>query len=163
MNEEVVVIKLNPQRREVWRYSGKVLRHWPEQNALLLEAYFNRGDMDFHGIPFKRCDRFLELYYSDRWYNIDELHDRDDGRLKGWYCNVCQPAEISDGQVAYVDLALDLLVFPDGSQLVLDEDEFAALALDEPTRALALSALADLQQIFQPPVTLRLGETPLIE
>jgi hypothetical protein len=156
MNEPVVVIKLDPQQREVWRYSGQVLRRWPE--AVLLEARFNRDDMDFHGIPFKRGDRFLELYYTGRWYNIDELHDRDDDRLKGWYCNVCLPAEVSDGRVSYVDLALDLLVFPDGRQLVLDEDEFAALDLDENTRSQALAALAELQQVFKPPVTLRLGE-----
>lgn len=157
MSEPVEVIKLDPQQREVWRYPGTVLRHWP--GAVLLEAYFNRNDLDFHGIPFRRGDRFIEIYYSDRWYNIDELHDREDGRLKGWYCNVCRPAVISDGRVAYVDLALDLLVYPDGRQLVLDEDEFALLELDDRTRAQAWSALAELQQIFQPPVTLRLAET----
>jgi hypothetical protein len=159
MSEPVVVIKLDPKGTEVWRYPGQVLRRWPD--SVLLEAHFNRDDMDFHGIPFGRGDRFLELYYSDRWYNIDELHDRDDDRLKGWYCNVTCPAEISDGRVAYMDLALDLLVFPDGRQLVLDEDEFAALELDEDTRARALVALAQLQELFTPPVTLRLAETSL--
>ena len=34
-------------------------------------------------------------------------------------------------QIRYVDLALDLLVFPDGRQLVLDEDEFEALHPEE--------------------------------
>ncbi len=156
MSEPVVVIKLDSQQREVWRYPGQVLRRSSE--AVLLEAHFNRADMDFHGIPFGRGDRFLELYYSDRWYNIDELHDRDDDHLKGWYCNVCCPAEIEEGQVAYVDLALDLLVFPDGRQLVLDEDEFAALDLDEGTRSQAWAALRQLQEIFKEPVTLRLAE-----
>lgn len=157
MSEAVAVIKLDPQQREVWRYPGKVLKRWP--GKVLLEAHFNRDDMDFHGILFGRGDRFIELYYSDRWYNINELHDRGDDQLKGWYCNVCCPAEISDGQVAYVDLALDLLVFPDGRQIILDEDEFVELELDENTCSRARSALAELQQIFKPPVTLRLEET----
>ena len=29
----------------------------------------------------KRGDRFVETYYSARWYNIFEIHDRDDGAL----------------------------------------------------------------------------------
>ena len=156
MSESVVVIKLNPKRLEVWRYPGKVL--WRRQGVVLVEAHFNRDDMDFHGILFERGDRFLELYYTDCWYNINELHDRGDDRLKGWYCNVCFPAEISDGRVAYVDLALDLLVFPDGSQIVLDEDEFEELDIDDSTRCRAWAALAELKQVFQPPVTMRLAD-----
>jgi protein associated with RNAse G/E len=156
MSETVVVIKLDAQRREAWRYAGRILRRWPE--AVLLEAHFNRDDLDFHGIPFKRGDRFLEMYYADRWYNIYELHDREDDQLKGWYCNVCLPAEFKDGQVTYVDLALDLLVYPDGRQLVLDEDEFAELKLDGKTGSQARAALEELKRIFTPPVNLRLGE-----
>ena len=50
--------------------------------------------------------------------------------------------------LSYVDLALDLLVFPDGSQLVLDEDEFAALNLSPSEQAAARQALAELQSSF---------------
>jgi protein associated with RNAse G/E len=154
MREPVTVVKLNTDRQETWRYTGEVLRRSPDE--LLLEAYFNRDDLPFHGITFGRNDRFVEIYYSGRWFNIDEIHDRDDDHLKGWYCNVSRPAEWSDERVAYVDLALDLLVYPDGRQLILDEDEFAALAIDEETRAQARAALKELQQIFAPPVRLRL-------
>lgn len=149
MNEQVDVLKLNPERQETWRYSGRVLRRWT--NAVLLEAHFNREDTPFHGILLGRGDRFVELFFSDRWYNIFEIHDRADDHLKGWYCNIGMPAEIKNGQVAYVDLALDLLVYPDGRQLVLDEDEFAALAVDEETRRQAQDALAALQKLLQDP------------
>jgi uncharacterized protein len=155
MNEPVVVIKLDVDRREIWRYTGQVLRRLPD--AVLLEARFNRDDMPFHGMTFGRNDRFVEIYYTNHWYNIYEMYDRDNGHLKGWYCNVSLPAEMRDGQIAYVDLALDLLVFPDGRQLVLDEDEFAALRLDESTRSQALAALEELKQLFQPPIKLCLA------
>jgi hypothetical protein len=46
-------------------------------------------------------------------------------------------------------LALDLLVFPDGRQIVLDEDEFNALPLSEAERQSALAALAELQALFR--------------
>ena len=155
MSNSVEVIKLNLAREETWRYTGQVLRRDP--NAVLLEAYFNRDDTPFHGILLGRGDRFVEVFYADRWYNIFEMHDRADGSLKGWYCNVCLPAELSAGRVAYVDLALDLLVYPDGRQLVLDEDEFAALPLEPSARAQAQAALAALQDLFRQPGGVRLA------
>lgn len=144
MTDNILVIKLNIDQQETWRYHGKVLRRW--QDAVLLEARFNRDDIFFHGILLGRGDRFVEKFYADRWYNVFEIHDRADDRLKGWYCNITLPAMLKEDQVAYVDLALDLLIYPDGRQLVLDEDEFACLNLDADTRRKALDALAGLQR-----------------
>lgn len=151
---DVVIIKQNSHGEEVWRYPGRVLQR--RADAVLLEAYFNRFDLPFHGVIFREGDRFLEAYYSDCWYNIYEIHDRKDDRLKCWYCNVTYPAQIEDGVIAYRDLALDLLVYPDGRQLVLDEDEFAALELSELDRQKARLALSELQALFRPPVGFRL-------
>jgi hypothetical protein len=147
--EEVVVLKCNLQGKEVWRYSGKVLRRSP--HSLLLEASFNRDDLPFHGITFKRGDRFVEIYFCERWYNIFEIHDRDDDHLKGWYANITYPPQIKGGAVSYIDLALDLLVYPDGRQLVLDEDEFAALQIEPAVREQALEALNALQALLAVP------------
>ncbi len=152
---EVVVIKLDVQRQERWRYSGQILQQEP--GMVLLEAYFNRDDADFHGMPFKRGDRFLEVYFAERWYNIFEIYDRDDGSLKGWYCNVTRPAEFESGVIRYVDLALDLLVFADGRQLVLDEGEFAELEIGEAERQRARQALDELRGILQPGWSLETG------
>jgi predicted RNA-binding protein associated with RNAse of E/G family len=146
MLNDVVVIKRNIDGQETWRYDGRILERG--QNWLLLEAFFNRQDTPFHGIVLARGDRFLETYYSDRWYNIFEIHDRLSGDLKGWYCNVTRPALFEETQVSYIDLALDLLVYPDQTQLVLDEDEFAQLPIDESTRQKALAALQELQTLF---------------
>lgn len=156
MITDVVVIKLNLEHQETWRYSGRVLRR--SERAVVLEALFNRDDVDFHDILLKNGDRFVEVYYTDCWYNIFEIYDRDDAHLKGWYCNVSLPAQVSDHEIRYVDLALDLLVYPDGRQLVLDEDEFAQLTLDEPTRRQARAALRSLQTLFQQPGTLRVEQ-----
>ena len=101
------------------------------------------------GINIKHGDRFVETYYTDRWYNIFEIHDRDDGHFKGWYCNVGKPAVMeSEDAISYVDLALDLWVTPVGFQTVLDEDEFAALDLDAETRRRAREALEELRRLF---------------
>jgi predicted RNA-binding protein associated with RNAse of E/G family len=146
MKETYEVVKLNLAREASWRYNGQLLQR--QANGVLLEAFFNRPDLPFHGIVFGEGDRFLEAYWSDRWYNIFEIHDRRDDALKGWYCNVSRPAEILPGTIRFVDLALDLLIHPDGRQLVLDEDEFQAMALDEVTRMQAQAALGQLQAVF---------------
>jgi len=143
----VDVIKLNTRREETWRYRGRILEN--SSNSLLIEAFFNRADLTFNGITLRENDRFIERYFLDRWYNIFEIHDREDDHLKGWYCNITEPAEFSAGKIAYVDLALDVLVYPDGNYLVLDRDEFAALKLEEFTRENALNALDELISIVR--------------
>jgi uncharacterized protein len=146
MAEAILVLKLDLSGQETWRYTGQVLERGP--NFIRLEAFFNRPDTPFHGITLATGDRFVEDYYSDRWYNIYQIFDPASGVFKGWYCNVSRPAQIAADRVSYVDLALDLLVFPDRRQLVLDEDEFAALDLDEETRHKAREALSQLQALF---------------
>jgi protein associated with RNAse G/E len=115
----------------------------------MLEAYFDREDTPVGEIILRRGDRFIETYYTDRWYNIFEIQERASDQIKGWYCNIGYPAEIQEMQISYRDLALDLLVYPDGGQLVLDEDEFNALPLSPAVRTAARQALAELQNHFQ--------------
>jgi protein associated with RNAse G/E len=150
--DNVRVRKMNQAGEVTWQYEGRILRQEP--NAVVLEAFFNRADLPFLDVVFKENDRFVETFYADRWYNIFEIHDRDDGKLKGWYCNVGRPAVLVNATVSYVDLALDLWVSADGRQTVLDQDEFEALELSPDERRNALLALRELQQLFeskQPP------------
>ena len=140
---DVTVFKLDHEGRELWRYSGIMLARgatWVQ-----LEAHFNRDDKDAGHVVFRRGDRYLEWFYTDRMYNIFQIHDVDDDHLKGWYCNICNPAVISDHEVRCEDLALDVWVAPSGDIQVLDEDEFAALPIDVETRVRALSALGELR------------------
>ncbi len=142
----IKVQKKNPAGEVVYEYEGDELRR--DDTSIVLEALFTRDDMPFQDVTFKKGDRFVEYYYSDRWYNIFAIYDRDDGQVKGWYCNIGKPAVIEDGVVSYVDLALDLWVSADGKQTVLDEDEFEALALPADLRRKALDGLTVLKQVF---------------
>ncbi len=152
VNEPIRVLKLDLAGKVTWQYEGRVLSTPP--GAVVLEAFFNRPDFPFLDTVFREHDRFVETFYTDRWYNVFEIHDRDTDDLKGWYCNVCRPATLGDGTVSYVDLALDLWVSPEGRQTVLDQDEFEALHLDITEQGYALAAMKELQQAFeskQPP------------
>jgi protein associated with RNAse G/E len=144
---KVIVQKKNPAGEVTYQYEGVLIER--DENSIKLEALFDRADMPFQDVVFKTGDRFVEYYYSDRWYNIFAIHDRDDGSVKGWYCNVGMPAEIEDGVVSYVDLALDLWVSANGQQTVLDEDEFAELNLDANLSASALKGLEELKALFK--------------
>ena len=141
----LAIIKLNTSHKETWRYDGRVLEQ--DDHSVLVEARFNRSDFLFHDILLRENDRFVERYYADRWYNIFAIHDKDDDRIKGWYCNVTYPAVIDTQKVSYVDLALDLLAYPDGHYLILDEDEFAELNLDPETSEKARQALDQLIEL----------------
>jgi len=140
------VLKKNLADEVTWEYEGVVLRR--EENSVTLEALFNRDDMPFMDIVLKRNDRFVETFYSDRWYNIFEIYDRDDGHFKGWYCNIGKPAIIAEDFVSYVDLALDLWVSVDGKQTVLDEDELEELNLSKELRQKVYAGLHQLQAWF---------------
>lgn len=143
----ITVLKKNLAGEVIWQYEGVILRR--ETNAVVLEALFNRPDTPFMDIVLKEHDRFVETFYNDRWYNIFEIYDRDDGKIKGWYCNVGMPAVIEEGVVSYVDLALDLWVSADGKQTVLDEDEFENLNLNDEVRSDALNGLKELKFLFE--------------
>ncbi len=143
---KIKVQKKNLSGEVTVEYEGDVLRR--DENSVTLEALFTREDMPFMDVIFKKGDRFVEYYYADRWYNIFTIHDRDDGKVKGWYCNIGKPTEIEDDIVSYVDLALDLWVSANGKQIVLDEDEFEELGLDEELSAAALKGLDELKELF---------------
>lgn len=147
MREKIIVDKLSPQGELKWRYEGEVIARGVDW--LTLEAFFDRADMPFMGVTLKKGDRFVETYYGNRGYNIFEIYDRDDDALKGYYCNITKPAHFADGRVEYVDLYLDLWISANGTQTVLDEDEFLAAGLDEETRCFARDALAELQAKFK--------------
>ncbi len=142
----ITVRKRNPAGVATWEYSGIELSTGSPA-IIRLEARFNRADMPFQDVLLKRDDRFVETFYTDRWYNIFEIHDRDDDEVKGWYCNIGYPAVWDEpGVISYIDLYLDLWVTRNGDQRVLDMDEFEQAQLEEPVRAQALQALAELQE-----------------
>ena len=147
MTEQVTVHKLDSEGVEVFRYAGNIIHR--SESSLVLEAIFDMEQREFHGLTFRRGDRFVETHYSDRWYNVLAVHDFDTGLLKGWYCNITRPAKIEKDSPSAEDLALDLVVLPNGTQYVLDEDEFAALNLNSSDRAGAKAALKELQQFAE--------------
>lgn len=144
---ELIIRKLDLHGRETFRYpAARTLER--SATSITVEAIFTRYDrLDLGYTVFERGDRFVEHFYADRWYNVFEIHAVGSDALRGWYCNIGRPARLAADEIAQVDLALDVWVNPDGSTLVLDEDEFAALALAPEEAAAARAAVAEIQAL----------------
>ena len=124
----VTVHKLDHRGNEVWRYEGQELKR--DETSLVLEARFDREAVQVGSIEIKREDVFIESFFEDRWYNVFEIYGAADGQLKGWYVNITRPARIEEQHVYHEDLALDIIVSPDHSDVqVLDQEEFEQLDL----------------------------------
>lgn len=145
--QKIIVTKLDHTGREVWSYPGIVIQR--DREKVIIEAKFTRSDFVFNGMELKLNDTFIEAYYRKKWYNIMEIHDRDDGHLKGWYCNVTRPADFSRWKIEYQDIALDLLVHHNGPIQLLDEDEFGEMNLPDREVEQAWSAVSELRTIFK--------------
>ncbi len=94
---------------------------------LVFEGIFEI-DVDHDGlghIPAGTVSR--EFYWLDRWYSIFRFH-KPDGTLRNYYCNVNMPPIFSGMALDYVDLDIDVVVWPDASYQVLDIAEFEANA-----------------------------------
>ncbi len=146
------IIKRDAASQETLRYSGFL--HQQTAEFVCIDATFELADRDLGYIQLRRGDHFREWFFIGRWYNIFRVGDAHSGALKGWYCNITRPPSLAGEQIVADDLCLDLFVYPDGRVLLLDEDEFAQLAIAPEERAAAWRAVAELRQMIarcQPP------------
>ena len=137
----LVVQKLMYDGSKSYRWVGREIHR--DDDHLFFTAVFERDGRDLGYVRFEKGDVFYEWYYFDRWYNVFQVYSKD-GALKGWYCNVTAPAKADDAELTFVDLALDLWVWPDRRYLVLDEDEFEASSYRSEDVISARRALAEL-------------------
>jgi len=118
----ITVVKKNSRGEATVQYNGEVTERLPHR--VIIQAYWTRPTMDLGYTNFEPGDRFVEYYFTNRWFNIFDI-SRADGHRKGWYCNIAEPAIFFDDHIEQVDLLLDVWVNPEGEPLILDEDEFA--------------------------------------
>ena len=144
MKIDCTIYKVSPSGEVKWQYQGKILAL--HENHLCLEAFAQNAN-DAGYMTLEAGDRFFEHYYNDRYYNIYAIYQQKSSSLKGWYCNIGMPAQFSNGAVSYVDLALDLWVYPNGEYLLLDEDEFEMLDLPAVTQQKCWQAIDTLIQL----------------
>ena len=142
----ITVVKLSPRGETKIQYQGEVVEHL--SHGVIIQAYWSHPTKNLGYVSFEPGDRFIEYYYTDRWYNIFDIASTQ-GVRKGWYCNIAEPAVLFEDRIEQVDLHLDVWVSPQGETLILDEDEFAAdTTLTARQRNGAQQALQELLQMI---------------
>lgn len=141
------VVKHAPDGRELARYPGTPI---PSRSGwVAVRSEWNHGEYDPGYLHFRNGDYLDEYFALSRPYNAFALF-RESGEFQGWYCNVTQPTHVSGGEIHWHDLYVDVIVYPDGRTLVLDEDELAESELEasDPTlHATILDARDELLQL----------------
>ncbi len=149
----ITVTKKDTQGKPKIQYKGEVLER--SAYGVVIQASWVQPTKKLGYTTFEPGDQFIEYYYTDRWFNIFDISSAD-GIHKGWYCNVTEPAIISDAHIEQVDLLLDVWVSSKGTTLILDEDEFSVdttLSDEQRTRAqqglqMLLQLIAARQEMF---------------
>ncbi len=91
----------------------------------------------------------LGHYWTDRPYNVYHWVDRA-GRTLAYYCSIARDTTITDEEVAYTDLVVDVLLDTAGTATVLDEEELPPDLAPADRRAIARA----LDQLMSRPARL---------
>ena len=144
MNTQTLkVFKQNHLGEPVFSWEGELIAE--TDASRLVQARFSGADLvPVDKVTFCEGDLFLERYYNDRWYNVFEVHHGLSDQVKCWYINLSRPAQFSECSIIWQDLALDLLVYPNGEYKILDEDEFKALSLEPEIRNRCLVTVPEI-------------------
>jgi predicted RNA-binding protein associated with RNAse of E/G family len=146
----MVVHLIKSARRTTVSYVATPLLVSPDY--ALVRAHWTRPAVDLGYMQFAPGDTLDEHFYAHQWYSIFAVYQQD-GRLRGWYCNVSRPAMITATTIHSHDLELDLFVSPDRQQRTrLDIDEYEAQQYqihDPATYQAGWVALAQLESLAQ--------------
>jgi len=111
------------------KYDGNIRRSWnceliEQQDSLLVFVgeFLEQVEHQDLGCIEKGTTSY-EYYWLDRWYNIFRFHEPS-GTLRNFYCNINMPPTFSDGVLDYVDLDIDIVLWPDYRYVVLDRDDY---------------------------------------
>jgi protein associated with RNAse G/E len=140
------------------KFDGSVRRSWKcdltdRDGSLLVflgifDLEVNHSDL---GI-IRRGTVSYEYYWLDRWYNVFRFHEPD-GSLRNFYCNINMPPVFEDGVLDYVDLDIDVLVWPSSEYKILDLEEFEdnseKFQYPDHLKDSAQSALKELLQLIE--------------
>lgn len=111
------------------RYDGRLKRSWRarmvrhEGSLIVLEGVFEKEVR--HALLGTIVEGTLskEFFWTDRWYSVFRFREPW-GALRNFYGNINTPVTLSEGVLSFRDLDLDVLVTPEFSYQILDQEEF---------------------------------------
>jgi len=111
------------------KYDGSIRRSWQcevvgngERHIDLIGIFEDVVDHPDLGL-IEKGTVSRERFYLDRWYNYF-CFEYPAETLRNYYINICMPPTIGEGVIDYIDLDIDLIVWPDGRVVTVDVEEF---------------------------------------
>ncbi len=111
-----------------YKHDGVIHRVWDQAVILKMgKDYLVCGNskakvIERSGSVWHTKEPAVMYFFKNRWFNIIAQMKKDGIYL---YCNIATPYIIEEGVIKYIDYDLDLRVYPNGHQKVLDEMEYA--------------------------------------
>ncbi|MGB7924713.1 MAG: DUF402 domain-containing protein [Pyrinomonadaceae bacterium] len=112
-----------------FKYDGTEHRRWrarlmrADSSLIELDALFEEEIRHPLLGTIHRGTISIEYYWPNQWYNVFRFLEPG-GALRNYYCNVNVPPVFDSSGLSFIDLDMDILVAPDLSYTILDEDEF---------------------------------------
>jgi predicted RNA-binding protein associated with RNAse of E/G family len=125
-----------------------------KSKAIMNEAICNALTRGLQRDKFIRANQRVtgldKIYFYDRAFNVLKFYGAE-GEVLGYYSDICTPlTKTSATNYVMTDLILDLWLFPNGSALELDWDEFDHAVQNElispELQTLAKTTLARIQR-----------------
>lgn len=142
----ITVVKLDTQHQVKLCYQAEIIER--RTHGMILSSVWTLPARDLGCTYFEPGDRLKEYYYTDRWFNIQEVVSVQ-GKRKGWYCDIAEPVVIENNRLSFVDLELDVWVSAEGKPYLLDENEFETSSLSQAQRLAARQGVQALLRMLE--------------
>lgn len=125
-----VIIEKEPweRGREAAVYEAMIASSELPDPWIEIRATWTLRDVELGGLPFRIGDEMREYFSPRHPFNAFAVY-APDGTFRGWYGNVTRTPRLrqqGEGLVlTWPDLVLDVVVLPDGTVTLLDEEEMA--------------------------------------
>lgn len=128
-------MKNNDPRLSAWikvqayKHDGSLHRQWSP--AFLVEetdeywCLASKASLvtESDGRKWMTREQAIFLLFKHRWMNVIAMFKEKRGIC--YYVNIASPTLLDDGYLKYIDYDLDVKLFPNGDERVLDENEYA--------------------------------------
>jgi uncharacterized protein len=110
-----------------YKHDGSIHRTWLNSRVLDVQANYvvlinNRTwVIEADGRRWFTREPAIGFFFEDRWFNVIAMI-RKTGIT--YYCNLASPSLFDGEAVKHIDYDLDVKVLPDGTEILLDEDEY---------------------------------------
>ena len=110
-----------------YKHDGSIHRTWLNSKVLDVQENYvvlinNRTwVIEADGRRWFTREPAIGFFFEDRWFNVIAMI-RKTGIT--YYCNLASPSLYDGEAVKHIDYDLDVKVLPDGTDILLDEDEY---------------------------------------